>query len=385
VRASEPEAMVKLAVPKETKRGEQRVALIPSELARLSGAEVLVERGAGQFALFPDPDYEAAGAKLVDDAAALYEAADLIVKVNPPSLEEVDLFPEGVSILSFLAPSAHLEVVRRLAQRKVTAFSFELVPRISRAQVMDALSSQATVAGYKAVLVAANRLGKFFPLFMTAAGTVPPARVLVMGAGVAGLQAVATARRLGAVVSAYDVRAAAKEEVKSLGATFLELSLEAQEGAGGYAAEQSEDFVARQQQLIGTHVGASDVVITTAAIPGRKAPVLITAPMVSGMRPGSVIVDLAAASGGNCELTHDGEEVTVNGVHIIGASDLPATMPTHASSLYSRNVSSFVKLLLKDGELAPDFGDEVLDKSAVVIAGSVHHEPARAALEEGQA
>ncbi|HMK96081.1 MAG TPA: Re/Si-specific NAD(P)(+) transhydrogenase subunit alpha [Acidimicrobiales bacterium] len=373
---------MKLAVPKETKRGEQRVALIPGELSRIKGAEVVVERSAGELALYPDSEYEAAGAKLVDGAKALYEAADLVVKVNPPTPEEVALFPEGVSLLSFLAPSAHLELVRLLAERKATAFSFELVPRISRAQAMDALSSQATVAGYRAVLLAANRLSKFFPLFMTAAGTVPPARVLVMGAGVAGLQAIATARRLGAVVSAYDVRTAARDEVKSLGATFLELSLEAQEGAGGYAAAQSEEFLARQQELIGTHVAASDIVITTAAVPGRRAPVLITGTMVTGMRPGSVIVDLAAGSGGNCELTKDGEEVNVNGVHVIGASELAATMPTHASSLYSRNVSSFLQLLVKDGELAPDWGDEVLDKSAVIIAGTVHNEPTRSALEE---
>ena len=374
---------MKLAVPKEIRHGEQRVALVPSELARISGAEILVEHGAGELALYPDSEYEAAGATIVGSAPPLYKQAELIVKVNPPTLEEVDLLPEGATLLSFLAPSGNLDLVRRLAERKATAFSFELVPRISRAQVMDALSSQATVAGYKAVLVAANRLTKFFPLFMTAAGTVPPARVLVMGAGVAGLQAIATARRLGAVVSAYDVRPAAAEEVKSLGATFLELSLEAREGAGGYAAEQSEDFLARQQELIGNHVAGSDVVITTAAVPGRRAPVLITAAMVAAMRPGSVIVDLAAGSGGNCELTRDGEEVVSNGVQIVAAAELAATMPTHASSLFSRNVSSFAALLVKAGELAPDYSDEILDRSAVVIGGTVHYEPARVALEEG--
>jgi H+-translocating NAD(P) transhydrogenase subunit alpha len=375
---------VKLAVPTEVRPGERRVALVPAELSRLAGVEVLVQRGAGELALYPDKDYEAAGATVLDSAKELYPAADLIVKVQPPTLAELELMPEGVSILSFLAPSADLDLVRHLASRKVTAFSFELVPRISRAQVMDALSSQATVAGYRAVLLAAGRLTKFFPLLMTAAGTVPPARTLIMGAGVAGLQAIATARRLGAVVSAYDVRAAAKEEVKSLGAVFLELSLEAQEGTGGYAGAQSEDFQARQQQMIGTHVAASDVVITTAAIPGRRAPVLITEPMVSAMRPGSVIVDLAAATGGNCELTKDGEEVDYNGVHIIAASELASTMPTHASSLYARNVSSFVQLLVKDGKLEPDFADEILDKSAVVVAGVVHHEPTRVALEEAE-
>lgn len=377
---------MKLVIPKEVRPGEQRVALVPAELARLagSGVEIAVQRGAGDLALYPDEDYEAAGAKLYEGAGELFEGADLVAKVQPPTVEEAGELPEGVSLLSFLAPSAHLDVVRRLVERRVTAFSFELVPRISRAQVMDALSSQSTVAGYKAVLIAANKLAKFFPLFMTAAGTVPPARVLVLGAGVAGLQAIATARRLGAVVSAYDVRPAAKEEVKSVGATFLELALEAQEGAGGYAAAQSEDFLARQQEMIGTHVAASDVVITTAAVPGGRAPLLVRTAMVEGMRPGSVIVDLAAASGGNCELTDGGRELAWHGVNIIGAPELASAMPTHASALYARNISSFVRLLVNDGKLAPDFEDEIVDKSAVTISGSVHHEQTRLALEEPQ-
>ena len=377
---------MKLAVPKEVRPGEQRVALVPGELARLAaiGVEVSVQRGAGAPALYRDEDYEAAGAKVVEDTVGLFDGADLVAKVLPPTVEEVDELPVGASLLSFLAPSAHLDLVRRLVDRKITAFSFELVPRISRAQAMDALSSQSTVAGYRAVLMAANKLTKFFPLLMTAAGTVPPARVLVLGAGVAGLQAIATARRLGAVVSAYDVRPASREEVKSVGATFLELSLEAQEGSGGYAAEQSEEFVARQQEMIGTHVAASDVVITTAAVPGGRAPLLVSTAMVSQMRPGSVIVDLAAASGGNCELTDDGRELTWNGVHIIGAPELASSLPTHASSLYARNVSSFVRLLVKDGKLAPDFADEIIDKSAVTVSGSVHHEPTRLDLEEPQ-
>ena len=378
---------MRLAVPKETRPGEQRVALVPGDLARLAGVgiEVAVQRGAGEAALYTDSDYESAGAALAPGAEELYAGADVVAKVQPPTLAEVAIFASGTSVLSFLAPSSYLDVVKALASRQATAFSFELVPRISRAQAMDALSSQATVAGYKAVLIAANRLTKFFPLFMTAAGTVRPARALVMGAGVAGLQAIATARRLGAVVSAYDVRAAAKEEVKSLGATFLELALEAQEGTGGYAGEQSEAFLARQQEMIGAHVAASDVVITTAAIPGRRAPVLVTAAMVGAMRPGSVIVDLAAASGGNCELTEDGKDVDFSGVHIIAASELASTMPAHASLFYSRNVTNFVQLLVKDGRLAPDFADEIVDKSAVVVAGSVHHEPTRKALEEPQA
>ena len=280
---------MRLAVPKETKLGEQRVAVVPGDLARLTGVgiEVVVQSGAGDAALYTDHDYESAGATLALGAEEVYAGADLIAKVNAPTLDEVGIFPSGISVLSFLAPSSHLDVVKALAARQATAFSFELVPRISRAQAMDALSSQATVAGYRAVLVAASRLTKFFPLFMTAAGTVPPARALVMGAGVAGLQAIATARRLGAVVSAYDVRAAAKEEVKSVGATFLELALEAQEGTGGYAGEQSEAFLARQQEMIGTHVAASDVVITTAAIPGRRAPGLRSDPQAPRAIPGA--------------------------------------------------------------------------------------------------
>ncbi len=375
---------MKLSVPKELTPGEQRVALVPGELARLTGVgvDVVVQSGAGALALYPDEEYETAGAKVVESTRELFDGADLVAKVLAPTVEEADQLPEGVSLLSFLAPSVHLPLVRRLVDLQVTAFSFELVPRISRAQAMDALSSQSTVAGYRAVLIAANKLSKFFPLLMTAAGTVPPARVLVLGAGVAGLQAIATARRLGAVVSAYDVRPAAREEVKSVGATFLELGLEAQEGAGGYAAVQSEEFLVRQQEMIGTHVAASDVVITTAAVPGGHAPLLVSTAMVSRMRPGSVIVDLAAASGGNCELTEDGQELVWNGVYIIGAPELASSMPTHASSLYARNVSSFVRLLVKDGKLAPDFSDEIIDTSAVTISGAVHHPQTRLALEE---
>ncbi|MDA8302232.1 MAG: Re/Si-specific NAD(P)(+) transhydrogenase subunit alpha [Actinomycetota bacterium] len=375
---------MKLGVPKEIRSGETRVALVPSELSRLGGVEVLVQRGAGDDARYFDADYEASGATILATAEELYSSADVVAKVQPPTPEEVGMLSEGSSLLSFLAPAAYLDVVAALAERKVTAYSFELVPRTSRAQPMDALSSQATVAGYRAALVAANKLGKFFPLLMTAAGTVPPARCLVMGAGVAGLQAIATARRLGAVVSAYDVRSAAKEEVKSVGATFLELALEAQEGEGGYASAQSEEFQARQQEMIATHVAGSDVVITTAAVPGRRAPVLVSKAMVEAMRPGAVIVDLAARSGGNCELTVDGQELDHGGVLVVGAGDLATSMPTHASLLYARNVSSFVSLLVKEGRLAPDFSDEIVDKSLVTVAGAVHHEPTRAALEEKQ-
>lgn len=377
---------MKLAVPTETRPGERRVALVPDVVKKLIGTgwEVCIQSGAGAEAAFTDAAYREAGATVAPDAEGTLSGAGLVVRVNAPSAGEVAGLPQGAAHLSFFGVGQSEEAVRALAAKGATVFSLDLLPRISRAQGMDALSSQATVSGYRAGLSAAEHLAKFFPMFMTAAGTVPPARVLVMGAGVAGLQAIATARRLGAVVSAYDVRPAAKEEVKSLGATFIELPLEAEQGAGGYAAVQSEEFLARQQEMIATHVGASDVVITTAAVPGRRAPVLVSAAMVSRMRPGSVIVDLAAATGGNCELTKDGQEVTVGGAHIIGAGELASSMPTHASSLYARNVSSFVKLLVKEGRLAPDFTDEIVDKSAVTISGVVHHEPTLAALEEAK-
>jgi NAD(P) transhydrogenase subunit alpha len=284
-------------------------------------------------------------------------------------------------LFSFLQPATNADAVAALAKRKVTAFSLDLVPRISRAQSMDALSSQAGIAGYKAVLLAANHLPKFFPLLMTAAGTVAPARVLVMGAGVAGLQAIATARRLGAVVEAFDVRPAVKDEVKSLGATFIELPLEAQEGTGGYAREQSEDFLRRQRELLGDRVAASDVVITTAAIPGRKAPILVTADMVRRMRAGSVIVDLAAETGGNCELTEPGKVIQVGGVTIDGTRNLPSLMPVHASQLYSKNVSTLLLLLVKDGALKLDFNDEIVKGACVTHDGAIVNARAKELVE----
>jgi len=377
---------VKLAVPTETRSGEQRVAIVPEVAARLVGAEVevVVQEGAGAKAHFPDAAYRDNGATVRAGALGTMGEADLVAKVNPPTVQEIELFPEGVTLVSFLQPAAQLDVVRALAQRKVTAFSLDLVPRISRAQSMDALSSQATVSGYLSALVAAVRLPKFFPLFMTAAGTVPPAKVLVLGAGVAGLQAIATARRLGAQVRANDVRAAAKEEVQSLGATFVELELEAQEGAGGYAREQSDDFLTRQRELIGNEVAASDVVITTAAVPGRKAPILVTTDMVERMAEGSVIVDMAADAGGNCELSQPGEDVDHKGVLVVGLSNPPSSMPTHASFLYSRNVNNFLALMIHDGALRPDFDDEILAESCVVRAGDVVHEPTARLLDGEQ-
>src|SRR2546425_2754317 len=372
---------MKIGVVKETLPGERRVALIPETARGLVKAslQVAVESGAGAAAFFSDAAYIDAGANLTDAATAL--AADAVLKVQPPSLDEVARLKGGAVSISFLQPSTNADVIRALAKQQVTAFSLDLVPRISRAQSMDALSSQANVGGYKAVLLAANHLPKFFPLLMTAAGTVAPARVLVMGAGVAGLQAIATARRLGAVVEAYDVRPAVKDEVHSLGATFLELPLEAQEGAGGYAREQSEDFLHRQRELIGDRVAASDVVITTAAIPGRKAPILVTADMVRRMRIGSGIIDLAAETGGNCELTKPGEVIEVGGVTIDGTRNLPSTMPVHASQLYSKNVSTLLLLLVKGGALSLDFTDEIVKGACVTHAGEIVNPRAKELVE----
>jgi len=358
------------------------VAIVPEVAAKLAatGVETVVESGAGDAARFPDELYRQAGATVVADAAAALEGAAIAVRVQPPTLDEVAGLPEGVSLISFLQPVAEADTVRALADRAATVYSLDLLPRISRAQSMDALSSQATVAGYRAGLSAAEHLAKFFPMFMTAAGTVPPAKVLVMGAGVAGLQAIATARRLGAVVRAYDVRAAAKEEVQSLGAKFVELGLETQDGAGGYAKEQSADYLARQQELLAAEVAASDVVITTAQIPGRKAPLLVTTPMVEGMSEGAVVIDLAADSGGNCELSVPGQDVLYQGVTVVGLTNPPATMPTHASFLYARNIANFLGLLVKDGELAPDFDDEIVAGTCVVRDGKVVHGPTAEAL-----
>jgi H+-translocating NAD(P) transhydrogenase subunit alpha len=365
-------ATVKLAVPSETRPGERRVALVPDVAKRLiaAGWEVAVQSGAGVAASFPDAAYEAAGATVAPDAAATIAGAGLVVTVNPPSPTEAALIPEGAATLSFLSPGQSSEALAVLAGRHVTAFSFDLLPRISRAQSMDALSSQATVSGYRSGLAAAEHLAKFFPMFMTAAGTVPPAKVLVMGVGVAGLQAIATARRLGAVVKAYDVRAAAKEEAESLGATFVDLGVTA-EGTGGYARELSEEELQRQRDALAAEVAASDVVITTAAVPGRAAPVLVTASMVDGMGEGSVIIDMAADSGGNCELSEPGQEVHHGGTLIVGLSNPPSGMPTHASFLYSRNVLNLVNLLGPEGALTPDWTDEIAIGTCVLRDGEV--------------
>jgi NAD(P) transhydrogenase subunit alpha len=363
---------MKVGVAKESAPGETRVAIVPDTARRLvdDGVEALVERGAGDGATFADAAYEQAGARVVS-AEALYAEADVVCKVRKPSDEEIARLREGQVLLALLQPLADPELIRVLAGRGVTAFSLDSIPRVTRAQPMDALSSQSTAAGYKAAILAAEHLGKFFPMLTTAAGTIPPAKVLVLGAGVAGLQAIATARRLGAVVSAFDVRPVVKEQVESLGATFLELDVEGAEGVGGYAVALAEDQHEREQQLIAHHAAESDAVITTALIPGRPAPELVTEEAVRGMRPGSVIVDLAAEAGGNCAMTKPGETIVSDGVTIVGLTDLAATMPVHASQMYSRNVQAFLALIVKDGALALDFEDEIVRDTCVAHGGKV--------------
>ncbi len=362
--------VVKLAVPAETAPGERRVAIVPDVARRLIGAgwTVAVERSAGAQASFTDEQYADAGAEVAPDAAACTEGATVVVRVQAPSAADAGLVPHGAASLSFLQPAASVDALRVLADRGCSAFSFDLLPRISRAQSMDALSSQATVSGYRAALTAATHLGRFFPMLMTAAGTVPPAKVLVMGVGVAGLQAIATCRRLGAMVRAYDVRAAAKEEAESLGATFVDLGVRA-EGAGGYARELSPEELAAQQQALADEVAKADVVVTTAAVPGRRAPVLVTRAMVDAMAPGSVLVDMAADSGGNCECTEAGREIDVSGTMVVGMANPPSGMPTHASSLYSRNVANVLGLFASDGEFKPDWDDEIVAGTGVLRDG----------------
>jgi NAD(P) transhydrogenase subunit alpha len=366
---------MKVGVAKESAPGETRVAVVPDTARRLAGegVEMLVERGAGETATFSDAAYEAAGARLVA-ADELYAEADVVCKVRKPSAEEIARLRDGQVLLALLRPLIDPELTRALAARGVTAFSLDSIPRVTRAQPMDALSSQSTIAGYKAAILAAEHLGKFFPMLTTAAGTIPPAKVLVLGAGVAGLQAIATARRLGAVVSAFDVRPAVKEQVESLGAGFLELDVEGAEGVGGYAVALAEDQHAREQELIARHAAESDAVITTALIPGRPAPELITEEAVAGMRPGSVIVDLAAEAGGNCAATKPGETIVTGGVTIVGLTNVPATMPVHASQMYSRNVQAFLGLIVKAGALELDFEDEIVRDTCVAHGGKVTRE-----------
>lgn len=377
--------MARIAVPKETSVGETRVALIPSLVPLLikDKHEVLIESGAGLAASHPDEEYVKVGARLVTDAAVLYNEADIVFKVQPPK-HDAGRFREGSTYIGFFAPLSNPDLVQTFLQRKITAFSMEYIPRITRAQSMDALSSMATVAGYKAVLLATEKLGKMFPLLMTAAGTVPPATVLVLGAGVAGLQAIATAKRLGAKVEAFDVRAAVKEQVKSLGAAFLEMEItENLETAGGYAKEQSAEFLKKQKEMLSGRMPKVDVAISTAQVFGKKAPILITEEMVKLMRPGSVIVDLAAEQGGNCELTEPGKTVEKHGVIIIGAVNLPATIPVDASLMYSKNVTNLFKLLYPSVDATPDFNDEIIKGACITRNGGIVNESVRAALQQG--
>jgi H+-translocating NAD(P) transhydrogenase subunit alpha len=354
-----------VAVPSETRPGERRVALVPDAVRRLreAGLDVVVQTGAGASAFFPDVAYAEAGAELVD--ADVLTGADVVTTVAPLSVDQARRLRDGAITIGFLPVGAEPDLVALLREKRVLGFAMEAVPRISRAQSMDALSSQALVAGYRCALVAAERLPKFFPLFMTAAGTVAPATVLVLGAGVAGLQAIATARRLGAVVEGYDVRAASADEVRSIGAKFVDLGLDALEGAGGYAREMTEDRAIRQRELLAPYVAAADAVICTAAVPGRAAPLLVTSTMVEAMRPGSVVVDLAAESGGNCELSVAGAAVDHHGVTVWGAKDVASSMPLHASQLYARNVSNLVLLMTKDGQVTPDWDDEIVSSACV--------------------
>ena len=352
---------MRLGIAKESRPGERRVALVPETLGRLGdGIDVIVEAGAGDAADFPDAAYRDGGAEIGDPWSA-----EVVAKVAAPTPGEVERLRSGQVLIAFLDPLTDTEGIERLASAGVVAFALESVPRITRAQPMDALSSQATVAGYKAALIAADRLPRFLPMLMTAAGTIPPAKVLVLGAGVAGLQAIATARRLGAVVSAFDVRPAVREQVESLGATFLDVGVRGEETEGGYARELTPEQQAAQQAELQTRIPSFDVLITTAAVPGRPAPKLITAEAVRGMPAGSVIVDLAAESGGNCELTAPGREIVESGVTIVGLTNLPSTMPTHASQLLSRNIASLAGLFARDGKLVLDWDDEIVAGACV--------------------
>ncbi|HHP7245016.1 MAG TPA: Re/Si-specific NAD(P)(+) transhydrogenase subunit alpha [Elainellaceae cyanobacterium] len=380
---------MKIAIAREIEVGERRVALIPDTVARLAkqGLSISVEAGAGERTYFSDAAYEEVGAEVVSDAAQLWGNADILLKVAPPQEREngqleIDMLRPGSMLIGFLNPLGNPELVQKLAERNITAFSIEMVPRSSRAQSMDALSSQASLAGYKATLIAAATLPKFFPMLTTAAGTIRPAKVFIMGAGVAGLQAIATARRLGAVVEAFDIRPAVKEEVQSLGAKFVDVTLDEDTVAeGGYAKDVSEAAKQRSREVVTEHIKQADVVITTAQVPGKKAPLLVTEEMVAQMRPGSVIVDLAAEQGGNCAFTEPGKDVVHHGVTIIGPINLPSSMPVHSSQMYSKNLQTVVQHLVKDGELQLNFDDDITSAACVTHNGEIRNARVLAALE----
>ncbi len=379
--------MTTLFVPRERRAGETRVAATPETVKRLvnEGFDVRVEHGAGASAYFPDADYASAGASLValDDA---WPEADVVLTVGPLESARASALKRGATVIGLLAPHRSDDAIAAMAERGVSSFALELLPRTTRAQSMDALSSQASIAGYKAVILAAGRLGKYLPMLMTAAGTVRPARIVVLGAGVAGLQAIATAKRLGAVVEVSDVRAAAKQDAESLGAKFIEIPLaESADGKGGYAREMTKADLDRQRELVGERIAGANAVVTTALVPGRPAPKLISAAVVARMRPGSVIVDLAASEGGNCELTKPGEDVVEHGVLIVGQTNLAASVPMDASLLYARNCLALVQAVSKAGAIAIDTGDDVVDGTLLTHAGKVHHAATRQRLEAASA
>jgi len=371
---------IKIGVPKEVREGEQRVALVPDIVNRLAKQDILVtlEAGGGELAGYSDSHYE--NAQIATSSSEILGKADICLTVNPASNEQIEQLREGSILIGYLNPHSDLERFNKLKAKKISAFSMELVPRISRAQAMDALSSQASIAGYKAVLLASNLLGKFFPMLTTAAGTIRPSKVLVIGAGVAGLQAIATARRLGAIVEGYDVRVAVKEQVESLGAKFVDIEIKA-EGSGGYARELTDEERQQQQSILAKHIAAADVVVSTAAIPGRPSPLIISTEMVEGMRGGSVIVDLAAEGGGNCELTKIDQTVLHNGVKIYGPSNVPSMLSNHASELYAKNLLNFLELLIQDGTINIDLEDEILNASLITHGGEIHHAGIKEQLE----
>ena len=373
---------IQICVPKEVRKDEQRVALVPDTVKRLAteGLLINIQSGAGELVGYTDADYE--NASIVADSKELLGKADITLMVNPATSEQIEQLKDGSVLIGYMDPHADLQRFNQLKNKNISAFSMELIPRISRAQGMDALSSQASIAGYKAVLLAANILGKFFPMMTTAAGTIRPSKVLIIGAGVAGLQAIATARRLGAIVEAYDVRAATKEQVESLGAKFVDIEIKA-EGDGGYARELSEEEKQQQQEILAKHVAAADVIIATAAIPGRPSPRIISTAMVEGMRGGSVIVDLAAEGGGNCELTKADETVLHQGVKIYGPVNVPSMVGNHASEMYSKNLLNFLELLIQDGAINIDLEDEIISGSLITHAGAIHHAGIKAQLSKG--
>jgi len=380
---------MKIAVPKEIIPGEQRVALTPNVIGKLakSGFTVVIETSAGVESGHPDADYLAAGAAIAVSVQELYKDAQVILKVRPPAQHpaakkhEIELYPEGAVLICFLEILRNPEIATLLAKHKITAFSMDTVPRISRAQSMDALSSQASAAGYKAVLIAAEASHKFFPMLTTAAGTIPPAKVFVIGAGVAGLQAIATAKRLGATVEGFDIRPAAKGEVESLGAKFVQVDLgEATESGGGYAKEVSDEARKKEHEVVHQHVAASDIVITTAAVPGKKAPLLVTTDMVKAMKPGSIVVDMAVEQGGNVEGSQAGETVQVNGVKVMGPLNLPSKMSIHTSMMYAKNITTLLALLVKDKQMQIDFEDEIVKGSCITHNGEIIHEQTKKLL-----